>query len=146
MVGYLVDALHDPAGMFDELLDQLPVAMFVMLPVYAGLLAVFYAGRRRYYVEHLVFGLHVHTLTYLVFTVILLVPTPDTAGAAASAGRAAVNALLFLLVAYQYLALKRYYGGGHWATLWRFAGLFVAYGLLLVPGVLAVILLALNIG
>lgn len=146
MVRYLVDTLHDPGGMFDELLDQLPVAMFVMLPVYAGLLALFYAGRRRYYVEHLVFGLHVHTLTYLVFTVILLVPTPEEAGLAASIGGATVNALLGLLVAYQYLALKRYYGGTHWGTLWRFVGLFIAYAMLLGPGVIAVILLALTIG
>lgn len=146
MVGVVVDGLHDPADMLETLLDQLPVAMFVMLPVYAGLLKLFYVNRRRFYVEHLVFALHVHTVTFIVFTLVLLLPSsaerPLVSNVAATAG----NVMLWVLVGYQYLALQRFYGGSHPVTLLRFAGLALSYVLLLIPGVIAVVLAALLIG
>ena len=146
MVGYVIDALYDPVATIDDMLEQLPVAMFFMLPVYAALLALFYAGRRRFYVEHLVFALHVHTVTYIVFTVILLLPGNAAGGVMASAGSAVGNGLLALLVGYQYLALRNCYGGGYLSTAARFLGLFAAYALLLLPVVLSAVLLALTLG
>ena len=146
MVGVVVDGLHDPADMLDTLLDQLPVAMFVMLPVFAGLLKLFYVNRRRFYVEHLVFALHVHTVTFIVFTLVLLLPGSAERPLVSDAATIAGNVLLWVLVGYQYLALQGFYGGSHLVTLLRFAGLALSYLLLLLPGVIAVVLAALMLG
>jgi len=146
MVGAVVDGLHDPADMLETLLDQLPVAMFVMLPVYAGLLKLFYLNRRRFYVEHLVFALHVHTVTFIVFTLVLLLPAAAARPAVSGVADIVGDAMLWVLVGYQYLALKHFYGGSYAATLLRFTGLAVSYLLVLLPGVIAVVLVALTVG
>lgn len=145
MSGLLVDALYEPARTLERLLDKLPVAMFLMLPVYAALLALFYRSRGRYYVEHLVFAVHVHVVTYLVFTVLLVLPDRTEASAATALSEAVENLLLLVLLGYQFLALRRYYGGGYGTTALRLAGLLALYLMLLIPGLAAALLLALTL-
>ncbi len=117
-----VDVMHQPILAIERLVDNLPIAMFVTLPVYAGLLALFYL-RWRYYVEHLVFAIHVHTVAFTVFTVLMLIPEGALSGA-----------LSLALLAYYYLALKRYYGDGVVLTAIKWCFSLVAYTILLVPG------------
>jgi len=50
-------------------LEQVPKLMFVMLPVYALLVQIFY--RKSLFVFNLIFALHVHSLVYLVLMIIL---------------------------------------------------------------------------
>ena len=54
-----------PIGM----LEQVPKLMFVMLPIYALLVQIFH--RKSFYVFNLIFALHIHSLTYLMFMIIL---------------------------------------------------------------------------
>ena len=122
LAGQLLDVLHQPLVAADRLVDNLPVAMFVTLPAYAGLLALFYLRKRRYYVEHLVFAVHVHTVAFAVFTVRMLVPGGDF--------------LSLVLLVYYFLALKRYYGDGIVRTGLKWLLSLLAYGILLVPGLL----------
>ena len=122
-----VDVMHEPVLAVERLVDNLPIAMFVTLPVYALLLAVFYRRRRRFYVEHLVFGIHVHTVAFAVFTVLMLLPEApamDTVGSLLTLG----------LLGYYYLALRRYYGDGFFLTAVKWWLSMVAYAVLLVPG------------
>jgi Protein of unknown function (DUF3667) len=58
-----------------------PYAMFVLLPVFAWLQMVSYAGRSgrypgrpRRYIEHLVYATHMHTLLFLAATAAILIP------------------------------------------------------------------------
>lgn len=51
---------QDPALMLDAFLENLPIALFLMLPVFALLLKLFYVFKRRLYMEHLVVALHSH--------------------------------------------------------------------------------------
>ena len=62
-----VDALEDPRAVFSLLLDNLPFAMFITLPAYAALLMLFFAGSRRFFTEHLVFAVQLHTFAFIVF-------------------------------------------------------------------------------
>lgn len=137
LLGVVVDALYDPARTVDRLLDKLPVAMFVLLPLYAGILALVYRRRERYYVEHLVFAVHVHTITFLVCTVLLLFPGSEERSLLGTTVAVVEDALLVSLVVYQYLALKRYYGGSHLGTAARQVALLALYVVLLLPGLLA---------
>ena len=70
----LVDALEDPRAVFSLLLDNLPFAMFITLPAYAALLMLFFAGSRRFFTEHLVFAVQLHTFAFIVFAVLVLLP------------------------------------------------------------------------
>jgi len=62
----------DPSRMLDALVNDLPIALFVVLPLYAGLLKLCYM--RRWYTEHLVFALHLHSFLFILGTVALLLP------------------------------------------------------------------------
>ncbi len=98
------------------ILAQTPRVLLFLVPVMAGLLALLYRGRRRFYAEHFVFALHAHALGFA-----LLVPGEALASrwlTATGAGLAALHVLL---------ALRRVYGAGWWATGLRFAGLALAY-------------------
>lgn len=122
VAGQVIDVMHQPLVAVDRLTDNLPIAMFVTLPAYAGLLALFYLRKRRYYVEHLVFSVHLHTVAFAVFTVRMLVPEGGI--------------LTLAMLVYYYLALKRYYGDGALLTGLKWFASLLAYGILLVPGLL----------
>jgi hypothetical protein len=68
---------------YSGLLRYAPYAMVVLLPVFALLQYLSYLpGRRRHprrpvrYVEHLVYGAHVHTFAFLMLIAIMLAPLP----------------------------------------------------------------------
>ena len=69
-----VDAFEDPRAVFSLLLDNLPFAMFITLPAYAALLMLFFVGSRRFFTEHLVFAVQLHTFAFIVFAVLVLLP------------------------------------------------------------------------
>jgi len=50
---------------------------FVLLKIFALLLNLLYARRKRYYAEHFVFALHVHAFVFLMFVIILLIREPS---------------------------------------------------------------------
>ena len=125
LVGQLIDVIHRPWDAAKAWLENLPVAMFCLLPFYALLLKVIYFGRRRFYSEHLVFGTHIHTVAYIVFTVLVLLPEGGFSNT--------VSPFVMLgLTVYYFLALKRYYGDGVFVTMFKFGMLLALYSCLLV--------------
>ena len=216
----VIDALANPAAVLSQFVENLPLAMFVTLPAYALLLMLFFLGSHRFFTEHLVFAVQMHTFAFIVLAVSMLLPEdgprrepggPDNradiptiaavqaarndalgTGAAAipeapatapseggsrdaalpappaaqavadvreGAGEDAserelresrfkldpdddgwsvfdmLDLLLFLwLLAYHYLALRRYYGNGRVRTGIKWAVLTSAYCALLIPG------------
>ena len=129
VIGQLVDVLHRPSDAARVWFEYLPVAMFSLLPLYALLLKVFYLRRGRFYSEHLVFGMHIHTVAYLVFSVMVLVPDQGI-------GSWVNLALLLGLAGYYFVALKRYYEQGAFLTLVKYAMLAMVYSWLLVLALL----------
>lgn len=133
VAGTAVGVLHDPRAATNQLLDNLPLAMIVTLPAYALLLKVFFYFSGRYYTEHLVFAMQLHTFSFLVYTMNLLVP--DTENLPGS--WVVLKLLLFLWVAaYYYLALRRYYRNGRFLTAIKWLVLGCCYCVLLIPGLL----------
>lgn len=214
----VINALADPAAVLSQFVENLPLAMFVTLPAYALLLMFFFLGSHRFFTEHLVFAVQMHTFAFIVLAVSMLLPEdgpgrgPDgpydradipTIAAvqaprndALGTGAAAIpeapatapsernhdalpappaaqavadvpagegedaserelresriklgpdddgwdvfdvlELLLFLwLLAYHYLALRRYYGNGRVRTAIKWAVLTSAYCVLLIPG------------
>ena len=112
-----------------RLVDNLPISMFFMLPAFALLLAIFYRKKQRFYVEHLVFSIHVHVVAFAVFTA--LAPLPE----------GTVGGILGLVlapapVAYHFAALLRYYGDGPILTTVKWGLLTLIYAIMLIPGFL----------
>ncbi len=132
LAGQFVEVLDSPEVAFDKLMDNLPIALFFLLPVYAVLLQLFYLGSGRFYVEHLVFGVYLHTLSFLGMTLFMVLPDD-------LAFISTVSSLLPLgFLVYYFLALKRYYGQNVFVTTLKFVGLLISYSMMLIPGLLLV--------
>ena len=53
----------------DELEHRVPTLLFLGMPLFALLLKLFYLRSGRYYIEHLIFSLHLHTWAFLSFMI-----------------------------------------------------------------------------
>jgi hypothetical protein len=58
--------------MIGGIFGVLPQAMFVMIPIFAAMLALFYVFRRRLYMEHLIVALHSHAFMFFTLLLFLL--------------------------------------------------------------------------
>jgi hypothetical protein len=102
-----------------------PRIFFLFLPIFAGLLKLFYR-RQGYYLDHLVFSLYYHAFVFLLFSLLFLMSRTDQwlpgfVRMIISAG------LLAWLLAYLHIALRRVYGGSNWKTFFKLVGLGVTY-------------------
>ncbi|HEU0299605.1 MAG TPA: DUF3667 domain-containing protein [Longimicrobium sp.] len=111
--------------------ENAPIGVFVMMPFSALILKLLYVRRKRFYVEHFVFALHVHSFAFLTGAVVLLSPW-DLLDAA----------LMVWFLVYLFLALKRVYAQGLIRTFVKYAALGVAYSVLLFFGVASTVLLS----
>lgn len=132
-VGYALRQLNKLDGDFDantllnEFSNRAPTALFFMLPVFAFVLKILYVRRKRFYVEHLVFALHIHAYYFLLLTVATLL---NMAFHAADVGVFDVLAVLAVPV-YSVFALKRTYAQGWPKTIVKSGMLGFAYIFLL---------------
>jgi hypothetical protein len=117
---------------FEGGLEALPKAMLLLLPVFALVLKVLFLGTGRYYVEHLVFALHIHAMAFFTFTVSFLIDD-DLLGLL----------LVLAFAAYVFLALRNAYQARWWTTALRFVGLAVVYGLSAMLGTAIIFLIVL---
>jgi len=140
LIGRLVDALHEPESVARQFMDNLAIGVFIMLPVYAGLLKLFYLRQHRYYVEHLVFSTQLHTFTFLIFTVLLVLPAGSEAGWVSGLIAQLSTGMMLWIGVYHYLALRRYFGEGRIRTALKFSVLMLFYSALLLPTALVVVL------
>ncbi|CAA9316209.1 MAG: hypothetical protein AVDCRST_MAG68-1575 [uncultured Gemmatimonadetes bacterium] len=110
-----------------------PRAAFLLVPAFAGLLQLLYLRRRRLYVEHFVFALHVQTFAFLVASAGLVMPALPSRNLV----------LMALLLGYLLLAMKRVYPQSWPMTLLKYAAVLTAYGFVLAATVLVLMVLAL---
>lgn len=92
--------------------SHVPTMMFLLLPIFAAALKLLYIRRGRYYAEHFVFLLHVHSVVYLGASLMLVLRRHIPV---------LVETILALAVfVYIYLAMMRVYGQGWIKTLIKF--------------------------
>jgi len=129
----VVDALVSPKRTVDVLIDNVAIAIFVFLPLYALVLQLFYLGvNRRYYIEHLVFAMHLHSVGFIVFTALACIAFVSRQGNSPTAALAWLQTgLVIAYFGYHYLSLLRYYGQSWFKTSIKFTVLTAVYGVLL---------------
>ena len=140
----LLALADDVPGYFNNIIENLPLAMFVLLPFYALLLKLLFFSSGRFYAEHLVFALYLHVLAFLIFSASFLLPSAEEGFLDLLKPVARLLAIGYLGV-YTYLAMRHYYTGfpgasiqAGWPLIWRFVVLGVCYLLLLAPALLLV--------
>ena len=110
------------------LLDNIPIMMFVFLPLMAVVMKGLYLFTRRYYVEHLLFLVHFHAFFYLAVTIALMVGWIFTDQTLPEwPGNLFGFATGIYVPIYLYRGLRVVYEQGRVLTLFKYFGLGVAY-------------------
>ena len=102
-------------------LHNLPRAMFLFLPLLAGLMMLMYWRPRHYYVEHLLLFVHNHAFVFLVAGVLRLL------GRVAPAVPGVKLAVFLYFAWYMYRSMRVVYGQGRLLTLSKLALLSFFY-------------------
>ena len=126
-------AVDDPGGFKRGLLQTMPRMLFVLLPIFAGIVALFYRGRK--YPEHLYFAIHLHAFVFLALAVTELV---KFTGLPALVGAASAVAVIWIPI-YATLAFRRVYGGTVRSTIAKELGIGAIYAV--VSGVAFVVMI-----
>jgi hypothetical protein len=92
-------AVRNPWEFVGSLIDRGPYLMFLMLPIFAFFLKLLYIRRSRFYVEHLIFSLHLHAFTFFAFTAGILMQQSDLGWLQTAGLWVEVSPLLYLVVA-----------------------------------------------
>lgn len=114
-------AIEDPTGLKRGILETMPRMLFVLLPIFAGILAVFYHGRK--YPEHLYFAIHFHSFVFLALALAAIVKFTRWSPLIGVVGTIAA---LWIPI-YATLALRRAYGGSVMRTVAKEIGIASIY-------------------
>ncbi len=127
----MMPMLEDPQRQIREFRENLPRALFVLVPLYAAILGLFY--RRRPFTQHLVFALHLHAAIFIAIVV------PQLANATRSLRLVRVMGVLAMgvIAIYALLAFRRVYRESWPRILVKSVGLLVLYLTSLAAAVLA---------
>lgn len=126
--------MADPASLNDPITRWVPRALFLLVPLFALLLAAFYWRQRRdfFFVDHLVFSLSFHTFAFALLMLAALVAQVLPAMVVGWVVLAALP--LYLL-----LAMRRLYHQGWFWTVLKFGALSSIYTLLFLLPAFAII-------
>lgn len=140
------DAAHKfMLGMF----SAAPTVLFVLLPVFALMLKVFYIFKKRLYMEHLIVAMHSHAFLMLSMLVLLALGVlrhllqPHAGWLAVPFDLLDTAAWIWVFV-YLWLMQKRVYRQGWFMTNLKYWSLGFCYAILLVIGFVFVMLLSLT--
>ncbi len=63
---------NDPKTILGEIIDNIPILIFLLLPVFALILKLLYIRRKQLYVEHLVFAIYLHAYLFLMIALAIM--------------------------------------------------------------------------
>jgi hypothetical protein len=132
----------DPAALNGPLTSWVPRILFVLLPLFAALLALFYVRKRKqfFFVDHLVFSLSIHTFVFVVLILAAIL-------AQLIAGEWVALFAWLAMSVYFFLSLKRFYRQGWWMTSLKFVAITFVYStFFLFPALLSALALSLVAG
>ncbi|HET7299863.1 MAG TPA: DUF3667 domain-containing protein [Oleiagrimonas sp.] len=125
-----------------------PTVLFVLLPIFALMLKIFFIFKRRLYMEHLIVAMHSHAFLMLSILVLVLVGVvrvwlvPHAAWL--DTPLSLLNAATWIwMVVYLFLMQKRVYRQGWFMTSVKFVCIGVCYSVLLIFATTAASLIAL---
>ena len=137
LAGHAKENVHrmqrDPNLLKDAVLSAVPSTLFVLLPIFALMLKLTYAFRRRLYMEHLIVALHSHACLCRSRLLVFLLMALEDALAPALHGvfKFLLTLLWIWMPVYLLLMQKRVYGQGWAMTVLKYCLLGFCYFILL---------------
>ena len=115
-------------GLKNAVVENIPAALIILLPLMAFVLKLLYPLSRRYYVEHLLFFVHFHAFFFLILTLeILLTKMGAWISILEAVFTLVVIAASLYIPIYLFLAMRRVYEQGRFVTTLKFIFLTLSY-------------------
>lgn len=114
-----------------EMLNQVPKVMFLVLPLFALILKLLYIRKKIFYISHLIFALHAHTVLFLYLLIAILIPP-----------KAVTITVLFFIWLHLFIALKNVYRQSFIMTFLKLQSLLALYLVPLIFGIVTLTILA----
>ena len=125
--------LADPAGFQRRVIENMPRAFFVLVPGFAGILALLF--RKRRFMQHLFYALHLFTVAFLALAIGELAKFTHSLGIVA-----AFQILAWVaIIAYTLISLRRVYAESWPKLLTKSVALAALYMLIWTPVMLALL-------
>jgi Protein of unknown function (DUF3667) len=128
---------------FETVRGNIPTMMLCCIPLFALILKVLYFRTRRFYVEHLIYALHIHSFAYVSVVVITLIGMAVAYWS--ETARILICTFLGLTVFVQvFISIRRVYRQGWFFTTFKFLVGGIAYFVILLTAVGATIVITLR--
>jgi hypothetical protein len=131
------------AKLFMETLrSNIPAMMLCCIPLFAFILKILYIRKGRFYVEHLVYALHIHTFLYVtvIITALLVMGADRTVPALAGWIKGLMACAIVIQI---FLSIRRVYKQGWFMTMVKFLAGGLIYGVILIFAVTATAIITL---
>ncbi|MES2274776.1 MAG: DUF3667 domain-containing protein [Bacteroidota bacterium] len=115
----------------EDVQHNIPKMMFVLLPLCALMVKIAFWKNRKYYVEHLIYTIHLHCFVFL-FSAIVLVIKLILPKSWAGLGDWLTFGLTVYIIYYIYRSLRVLYLRSRWRTISKMVGMSLAYFLVFV--------------
>jgi len=117
-----LNALDDPNYLISKVYQYVSWSFFILMPWFALILFLFSWKKRKYYVEHLVFSVNLHTFFFLVLILVFLISMalPN------SLDKMGVPIFLFMAV-YTIVGIRNFYKKKWWKAVFQTLLMFLLY-------------------
>ena len=129
-----------PEIVISTLLKYLSWASFLLLPIFALILKLFYVRRKQLYIRHLIFSIHLHSFLFMI-----LIPVTLLRLIFSSVPEFLNLILIGSFPIYFLIALHNFYGQNWIKTFFKFIGMSVIYNFTLLTVVLFTFLKSIHI-
>lgn len=130
----IIKALTDKNFFVKSLYKNISYILFILMPAFALILKILYIRRKRYYIDHLVFSLNMHSFALLFFSLLLVLKQIFPAVGDG------FNLGLILLLIYFTMGMKRFYKQGLFKTIIKEIILGLVYTILLMASMIVVMI------
>lgn len=133
----------NPGLLVDKVIQLLPQTLFILLPIFALILKFFYMFSKRYYMEHLIYSVHIHTFTLMILIVVTALNMADTkiSGVLRIASESIQALLMLWILVYMFIAQKRVYNQGWFFTFIKYNLVYFTYTILQIFAIAIVIVI-----
>jgi hypothetical protein len=102
------------------LFNNLPYMMLCCIPLFALVLKVLYVRKRVFYIDHLVYALHIHSFAYLAIMLIVLITIGLNRSIPGAFAGWIIAALWITFATQVFLSIRRVYRQGWFFTVFKF--------------------------
>lgn len=128
----------DNESISQYLIKNIPILMFVLLPVYALLLKLFF--RKKYYIHHLIHSIHIHSLMFFMLTIVWIINL-----IVSESPQLLTIATFLLLSFYLFMSFRKNYEISKWRSFFTVLTTGILYSSILIFGLVIEVIISLLI-